>query len=255
MLREVHLHGALGQKFGRRHCLDVATPAEAVRALMTQLPGFRQAIVEGTWRVVRGRERAVRAGEALDAEALTLRLGAARHLHILPAGKGRGGRNGGVAKIIVGIVMVAAAIWTAGASLAGSFGAGGAVSTGAMTSGQAVSAALSTSVIGVQGVLSASTVGLMGLAMIMGGVTMLLSPQVPNRHDVDQKASFLLSGPTNTGTQGLPVPLVYGQCRVGSVVAAAAVRNDAYTPPPAQQVADKTGVLGVWADSIGSMGG
>jgi predicted phage tail protein len=40
MLREVRLHGHLGARFGRVHRLDVASPAEAVRALCAVLDGF-----------------------------------------------------------------------------------------------------------------------------------------------------------------------------------------------------------------------
>lgn len=38
MLREVRLYGKLGAEFGRVHHFDVATPAEAVKALMANFP-------------------------------------------------------------------------------------------------------------------------------------------------------------------------------------------------------------------------
>lgn len=47
MLRDIHLHGALGRRFGRHHRLAVATPAEAVRALC-DLP-FALAGVADDW--------------------------------------------------------------------------------------------------------------------------------------------------------------------------------------------------------------
>lgn len=39
----------------------------------------------------------------------------------------------------------------------------------------------------------------------------------------DQKPSFIYNGPVNTAEQGLPVPLVYGTMRVGSVVVSAGI--------------------------------
>jgi predicted phage tail protein len=41
MLRKIVLHGRLGKRFGRSFMLDVASPAEALRALVLQLRGFR----------------------------------------------------------------------------------------------------------------------------------------------------------------------------------------------------------------------
>ena len=45
VLREVRLYGALGREFGRVFRLAVATPAEAVRALIAVLPGFERAFI------------------------------------------------------------------------------------------------------------------------------------------------------------------------------------------------------------------
>ena len=41
MRREIRLYGHLGQRFGRSYTLNVASPGEAVRALCSQLEGFR----------------------------------------------------------------------------------------------------------------------------------------------------------------------------------------------------------------------
>jgi len=44
---------------------------------------------------------------------------------------------------------------------------------------------------------------------------------MPNRGAVERAESYLLSGPTNTSVQGIPVPLIYGRVRVGAVLASA----------------------------------
>ena len=41
-LRTIRLYGKLGARFGRRFRLAVNSPAEAVHALCTMLPGFQQ---------------------------------------------------------------------------------------------------------------------------------------------------------------------------------------------------------------------
>lgn len=43
-LRTVRLYGQMGAKFGRVHhfALDTAAPSEAIQALISQRPGFRE---------------------------------------------------------------------------------------------------------------------------------------------------------------------------------------------------------------------
>lgn len=56
--------------------------------------------------------------------------------------------------------------------------------------------------------------------------TVLLRPpiEVPRAEDrADDKASFIFDGAVNSPAQGLPVPLVYGRVRTGSVVASAGI--------------------------------
>ena len=55
-LAHICLHGDL-QRFGRRIDLRVKTGAEAVRALTTQLPAFRQKLSDGWYQVrIAGRD-------------------------------------------------------------------------------------------------------------------------------------------------------------------------------------------------------
>lgn len=78
MLRTIHLHGRLGKRFGKRHELAVSSPAEAVRALGMQNPGFLDHVREGRYEV--------RIGDIpLGEDQLTLSAGRERHIHITPA--------------------------------------------------------------------------------------------------------------------------------------------------------------------------
>jgi predicted phage tail protein len=207
VLRDIHLHGALGRRFGRRHRLAVATPAEAVRALCSQHAGFRDAISVGQWRIVRGGRSH---GQALALDELGFRLGRAP-LHIVPVAAGAGGRGG---KALLGIALVGVAFAFAFAAPLGA----AAGSTAGFLGGNWGAAV-------VPGILSAGGVAQLGVAVTLAGVAGLLSPQprAANFGSTERAESYLLSGPTNSGGQGLPVPLIYGRCRVGSVLASAGI--------------------------------
>lgn len=182
-MKTIHLHGALGSQFGSPFRLEVRDPAEAVRALLVQLRGFREALQPGNWHVVRG---PLEQADDIDEQGLVVALGAADEMHILPAIEGAGG----VMNIISGITMVA---W------------------GVMT--------------GNYGMVKK------GFNKTMGGVTSLFS-QTPKtadyagRESADQRPSFLFDGPTNTSTQGLPVPVIYGRVKAGSVVISAGLTSE-----------------------------
>lgn len=190
MLRTVVLHGALGERFGGPFSLDVASPAEAVRALVVQIKGFRDHVRNGHYRVIRKRNARER---EIDESSLTLRLGTAKELHIVPVVSGAAS---GLGKTIAGIALIAAAIFLPAASFA----------LGAFT-------------IGVN-----TTIGAIGVSLALSGVAQMLSPAPQTQNGSaaqDQRESFLFGGQVNVTTQGGPVPLVYGRFLVGSVLVSA----------------------------------
>lgn len=183
-MKEIHLHGSLAH-FGERFALDVRDPAEAVRALGIQLPGFREAIEADSWHVIRG---PLEDGDSLDEDGLTVALGNQNEIHILPAIEGAGD---GAGKVIGGIALIGA-----------SFIPG-------------LNAAVATGLLG------------MGTSMALGGVSMMLAPSPQSNYDEREspaeRPSFLFDGPVNTSTQGLPVPVIYGRIRTGSIVVSAGI--------------------------------
>jgi len=215
MIQNIHLHGALGRRFGRLHELDVATPAEAVQALSVLRPGFAEAIREGTWRVVRG---SLKRGRRLREADLGINLGG--EMHILAAPRGSGGGSGqSTAKVVIGVALIAAAFWLAPAVATGlAGGAAAAPGTVAGTAGLGGSA-FGSAMLGGWGI-SGTQVAMFGAAMAFAGASQLLSP-VPKPSSFspqDTKASFLFSGALNSPDQGVPVPLAFGRCRVGGVL-------------------------------------
>ena len=208
MIRDVHLYGALGRRFGRHFRLDIHSPAEAMRALTVLRPGFRQAIREGYWRVIVGRPRI---DNAIPLAQLNINLGA-QELHIVPATQPRG--DSGTFSIIAGVAIIAAAVvaspFTGGASLAAGLAA--------------------TSALGV----SYGAIAMVGVGMVLTGVAAMLTPtpQVqPGQQPTDMatrpedRPSFFFQGVTNNSVQGGPVPLVFGTHLTGSVVVSASINN------------------------------
>ena len=183
----VMLYGDL-REYGRRFDLHFNTPAEALRALLMQLPGLKNHLREGFYQVRFN-------GQDQSEESLpeTFRQPENGVLHIVPRTQGAG-RFG---QIIVGVVMVIAAFWTGGASMA----AWGAMSS-AMFAG--------------------------GVGMILGGVAQLLTkPPSMDLERQGQKSSrnTAFSNLDNTAAQGQPVPLAYGLVYCGSRVISQGVES------------------------------
>lgn len=201
-LRTIHLHGALGDAFGREHRLDVKTAREAVRALCVLFRGFRQAFEPGRYHVIRGE---LGRPHGLDGETIDMRLGRA-DLHIVPVVAGAGGRGGAVAKIAIGVAIVAGAFFFAPAA-----------------------AGLGATAFSVAGVgVTYGNIVAIGAAVALAGVAQLMAPQ-PKANvatERDRRESFLFNGITNTIEQGGAVPIVYGRARVGSTVVSAGLQAE-----------------------------
>lgn len=207
----IYLHGALAERFGERHEYVVNTPREAVRALIANKPGFKDAIEPMEVKVVRLR-RGAGAGMELDENDLHIPMSHDTDIHVMPVPAGSR-KKGGVGKVILGVVLVAATIFTAGAASPGlaMFGAGGALSA--------------TTALGI----SYGTVALFGVSLALGGLAMMLapSPKIQNPNDLeDQKQSFLFNGVVNVQEQGHPEPLPFGYFRVGSVVISSSLNDE-----------------------------
>ena len=97
----VCLHGGL-REYGRRFDLHAANPAEAVRALLTQLPGFREILGSGFYQV------RFNGHDFCEAELEhEFRQPESGILHIVPRIQGAGKAG----QIIAGVVLIAFAWW------------------------------------------------------------------------------------------------------------------------------------------------
>ena len=66
-------------------------------------------------------------------------------------------------------------------------------------------------------------VGNLGVAMVLGGISQMLAPSLDANADRDQPKSDLFGGAVNVTTPGVGVPVLVGECEVGSVVISAAI--------------------------------
>ena len=189
MLRKIKLYGKLATFIGHRVLeADVASAAEAVRFLLANWPELEAHMNDQHYRVTVGTYD-------LDLEELHHPAGAAP-ISFVPVVAGAGA----VGRIIAGVALIALAF----ASGAGFFGTVFAKNIG----------------------LFAVAKGF-GASLVLGGVAQLLTPtpKVPQGADGqdDPRKSYSFSGIQNTSRQGVPVPIVYGETLVGSVVISAGI--------------------------------
>ena len=197
-MRRIFLYGHLGNKYGKYFDLDVETAAEAVRALGINFPGFLEDVRDGTWRIVRGENRDK--GYDLGEEDLTtLRLGKAP-IHIIPCIAGA--KNGGGVKMIIGAVIVAAAIVFSGGALAAPLASGG-IGAG----------------------VTAGNIAMLGVSMMIAGASMMLSPEQSTDNTVDKLKSHTMNGPGGSYAEGAALPLVYGEVITGGIMVSGGVET------------------------------
>jgi predicted phage tail protein len=189
MLRKIKLYGTLAKFIGQRVLeADVATAAEAVRFLLANWPELEAHMNDQHYRVSIGTYD-------LDLEELHHPAGAAP-ISFVPVVSGAGA----VGRIIAGVALIALSF----ASGAGFFGAAFAKNIGLFAFAKGI-----------------------GASLALGGVAQLLTPMptVPQGADTqdDPRKSYSFSGIQNTSRQGVPVPIVYGETVVGSVVISAGI--------------------------------
>jgi predicted phage tail protein len=197
MLRKIKLYGKLATFIGHRVLeADVATAAEAVRFLLANWPELEAHMSDQHYRVSIGTYD-------IDLEELHHPAGAAP-ISFVPVVAGAGA----VGRIIAGVALIALAIALPGIGLAAG-AKGAAVIFGTTFSSISLG------------------IGFAGLSLALGGVAQLLTPtpKVPQGADKqdDPRKSYSFSGIQNTSRAGTPVPIVYGETLVGSVVISAGI--------------------------------
>ena len=190
-MKTIRLYGALGEQFGRVWRFDVKSPAEAVRALCSQLPGFRQYLQDhkaAGYRVLCDTQARGERDLPLGTSAQTIR--------VVPMVQGAG-------KGLGGIIVGAALIWA---------------SNGTYGWGEAMGSTL------------AAGVSSIGWSMVIGGISQAMtktpSTSKESVEKPDNKPSYAFDGAVNTAAQGNPVPVCYGEMIVGSQIISAGLTTE-----------------------------
>lgn len=179
------LYGNLSE-FGHKIKLEVKDTAEAVRLLTSQLPKLKSLMQKGYYRLRVDKQDT---DDKSITQNLTYTLHESSVVHIVPVVQGA--KQGGLFGIIAGAVLIGAAFFTGGASIA----AWGALQTGMAMAG--------------------------GALILSGAATMLMPvPKMGDTKGVESTRSTSFSSLDNMTPQGRPVPLCYGEIMIGSLVVA-----------------------------------
>ena len=214
-MKVVKVYGALRKRLGQcRFEFDVATPAQAIKALCVNFPGLDKWLIDSEkdgvgYRVAVSKEKATEENIA----PLFLPFSEKEVFSITPviAGAGRG-----TGQIFAGIALIALSAVTFGSSaaFAGAFSATG-LAAGA-------------------GATAFGSIALfkIGAYLTLTGIAQAISPQpdlssLDDGPDAARLESFSFSNVVNTARQGLPVPIAYGRVFVGSQVISSGLDTDA----------------------------
>ena len=197
MLKTLRLKGVAAKKFGKIHRFHVADIREMLRAMCSQVPGFKQYMSNAHHNGVRF--AFFRDGDNMGVEEFEF-TSTASEFTMMPVIEGA--KQGGVLQVVIGAVALVAAFFTAGGSLAlwGAAMSAGAISASSILTG-------------------------IGLSMMLGGVVQMLTPQpkinVGSSSSADNKPNYAFGAPVNTVAMGYPVPLLYGQREIGGAIISA----------------------------------
>ena len=188
-LKVIKLSGSLGRRFGVFHKMAVDSYPEAIRALSSQVEGFKDYMQS---EVGSRMKYAVFVDGKNVGQHDEKSWKCAREVRIVPVPTGS--KSGGLFNVVFGAVIMATAFITGGASLA---------AMGAF----------------------ASSAFMMGGAIALGGVMQMISPQQGGMklqsQSAENKPSYAFGGAVNTTAAGYPVPLPYGYRTVGGAICSA----------------------------------
>ena len=198
-LVHVQLGGAMAKHFGRHWHLKVRNTKQAIDLIEANRPGFKAWIKRNmnTYDKYHIQITNKQGHKWSMDETEYQMMGESDNIsriRITPVPRGSGGSGFGWFQTLVGAAMVVVGAFTS-------------VVTG--------------------GAASALVAG--GLSLMMGGISMLLSPQAANSsvRQADNTESFYFDGPQNTTNQGNPVQLISGdEVLVGSQVVSSSITID-----------------------------
>ena len=205
MLREIRVYGELAMFMGVKSFMaEARDAAEAMRYLLVNFAGLEAHMAQHDYRVL--------VGSYNIGEQELLHPVGQNIIRIIPVVAGAvtwGQFWGGVGKVIAGVALISAVVFIPGAAA----WLGPTVAT--IFTGIGTSLALS------------------GVSQLLTPVPRIAPPSAANsgpsssmpstmrESELDPQKSYSFTGIQNTSTQGTPVPIIYGETIVGSVVISA----------------------------------
>jgi predicted phage tail protein len=180
----VKLLGELGRKFGRSYEFMALNPKEIISALSNQLDGFRDYLRGGHengvfFKLVTADPDGIDYNECMmPCDTLV----------IAPVITGAGGSGASIGKVLLGMVLIGLA-FIPGIGTATSAALAAGAKAGFTTIG--------------------SLLFSLGGALVFGGIAELLTPTPKQPKETEQ--SFLFDRAADLTSQGLPIPLLYGE--------------------------------------------
>ena len=196
-MKVVKVYGALRKRLGQcRFELNVATPAQAIKALCVNFPGLDKWLIDSEqdgvgYRVRVGKQQAT----PEDVSVLSLPWSEREVFSITPVVAGAGD---GFFGFLGGALLIGAAFLVPGLGASITTGTFFGTTMGAISYGAA----------------------LIGSSLVLGGIAQMISPTPPpvDFEEANRIENFSFSGILNTTQQGLAVPIAYGRVVVGSAV-------------------------------------
>lgn len=176
--RTIYFTGELKEKFGKSIVLDSDSLRDVIRGIGANRPDFRAYIID---LMERGLDlRVYNAGKFIGNEdgPIFPLIDGDVILSVAPAGEGWFG------KLLGGIALVAFGVFTGGLGFAG-----------AAFLGQAITG--------------------IGIQIAMSGIMEALAPEVATEENPEE--AYLFQGPSNKFLSGSPIPILYGELRVGGL--------------------------------------
>ena len=195
MLKTMRLKGLMARKFGAVHQYHVADLRELIRAMCSQVPGFRKYVSNAHLQGVRFAFFSGKDNIGLQEFDMS---SAGTEFEMEPVLEGS--KKSGVLQVVIGAVALVAAYFTAGASFA---------------------------VLGVTASTVTTALTGLGISMALGGVIQMLTPQpkynVGASSSTDNKPNYAFGSPVNTVAMGYPVPVLYGRREIGGAIISAGI--------------------------------
>ena len=209
-MKTIKVYGELRKKLGQSTFeLDVANPSHAIKALCVNFPELSNWFLNNDdlgngFKVTVGKQKIYQTNLKPMIEPWAEK----DVMHIVPVIKGAGR---GFGQILAGALLIGLAVF---AGPAGTGFLGTQLGSGFL------------------GAAASKAIGYIGTALVLGGVSQLLSPTPAGFEESTKLENFAFSGIVNVGRQGVPVPICYGRVITGSVVISAGLNSQPVTIPP-----------------------